>query len=105
MVFVSHEILGKNKSEKTERISPKDVTWENVPIFEEQVRRDVPIGTATDDVLSYLRRQEIKHTFHIPDKTVNKNTILAVLENLGRKGPFLVSLAEAVPPLLSSDGG
>jgi hypothetical protein len=40
-----------------------------------------------------LKRWEIKHAFHLPDRMLHKNTIMPVLENLGRKGPFLVSLA------------
>ena len=92
-ILIPNETMGQNKPESAERILPRSVTWENVATFEDQVRQDVPIRTPANEVAGYLERWEIKHAFHLPDRTRRKNAIVAVLENLGRKGPFLVSLA------------
>ena len=92
-MLIPNETMGQTKPESAERILPRSVTWENVATFEDQVRQDIPIGTPANEVADYLERREIKHAFARPDRTLRKNTIIAVLENLGRKGPFLVSLA------------
>jgi hypothetical protein len=63
-VLVPNETMGQNKPESAERILPKSVTWENVAAFEDQVRKDVPIGTPANDVVEYLRRWEIKRIRH-----------------------------------------
>ena len=90
---VFQKSFGQNEPESAGHILPRNVTAQNVAFFEEQVRKDIPIGTPASDVVDYLNFWKIKNEFHIQDRTVSKNTILAVLEDLGRSGPFRASLA------------
>ena len=49
-----------------ERIHPSEVTLENVEAFQEQVRRDLPVGTAKKDVEEYLINWGIRHLYLEP---------------------------------------
>lgn len=66
-----------------ERILPSDVTMDNHEAFQEQMRRDLPLGTAKADVEAYLTRWRIPYDFFGPNYGALGNSFHAVVEDLG----------------------
>ena len=76
------------------RILPSEVTHENLYAFQEQTRRDLPVGTAKQDVEAFLTRLNIRHTYLPPDSGYLEygNSFHAVLDDLGWYQGFAVKL-------------
>lgn len=72
---------------------PGEVTWENVDRFELQVRDDLPVGTPANKVVEYLDFWKLKHIVVDIDRAAYKKLIHAVIDDLGRRGPFRASLS------------
>ena len=66
-----------------ERILPNEVTLDNLEAFQEQMRRDLPVGTPKADVGAYLARWDISHHFFGTNYGSLGNSFHAVLEDLG----------------------
>jgi len=66
-----------------ERILPSEVTLENHDAFMDQLHRDLPLGTAKQDVEAYLARWEIPYYFLDARYGSFGNAYHAVLEDLG----------------------
>ena len=67
---------------------------ENVEAFQEQVRRDVPLGTAKADVEAYLTRWDIPHQYIGPRASYPPlgNSFYGLLEDIGYYHGFTPSL-------------
>lgn len=48
------------------RIPPSEVTLDNLEAFQEQLHRDLPVGTAKNDVEEYLMHWSIRHLYLEP---------------------------------------
>jgi hypothetical protein len=88
-VAVFHE-----SSASDARIMPNQVTLSNVEAFKEQMRGDLPVGTAKTTVEEYLARWKILHSFYGPEYGPNfENTFGARIPDIGRRlGLFPVDL-------------
>src|SRR5690348_6144834 len=64
---------GLSSSSRLAPIPPDEVNLENLPLFEAQLRRDLPVGTAKEDVEAYLTRWTIRHSFVPPDIGLGDN--------------------------------
>ncbi len=78
-----------------ERILPDQVNLANLEAFEEQMRHDLPVGTAKKDVETYLNRWRIRYGFidSAPIYGPDGNSFHAVLENIGKRSIFTARLS------------
>jgi hypothetical protein len=75
-----------------ERISPSEVTLDNLEAFEAQVRRDLPIGTSKEDVEAYLTRCGLPYDFFGPSPLYDGNSFQTTIENIGMRVVFMAHL-------------
>lgn len=85
--------LAQGDRDPGKRVSPGEVTWENVDRYELQVRDDLPVGTPANKVVEYLDFWKLKHIVVDMDRTASRKLIHAVIDDLGRRGPFRASLS------------
>jgi hypothetical protein len=78
---------------RTSRILASQVTLSNVELFKLQVIRDLPIGTAKEDVESYLTSLMVEHSFADTRSLIDQNTFYGGIENIGFRLGFPGSLA------------
>ena len=76
-----------------QRIPPSDVTLENLEAFQEQVRYDLPVGTAKRDVEEYLTLWQMPHDFFGRSYGSLGNSFHAVVEDLGLYHGFIPRLS------------
>ncbi len=76
------------------RISPHDVSVENVEAFKAQLRSDVPKGTPKGQVRAYLARLKINYRFVDPNpiKLDDSNYFQGKIDNIGMRSGFQTSL-------------
>jgi hypothetical protein len=77
-----------------ERISPSEVTLDNLEAFEAQMRRDLPIGTSKEDVEAYLTRCGLRYDFVglNPGYGPDANSFQTTIENIGIRVIFMAHL-------------
>jgi len=74
------------------RISPSEVTLDNLEEYEAQVRRDLPIGTPKEDVEAYLTRCGLPYDSIGPNPLYDANSFQTTIENIGIRVIFQASL-------------
>jgi len=98
LVVSSSALLGTrlvNAEDEDRSILPSDVTLANVEAFQEQMQRDLPVGTAKQDVEAYLTHWEIPHTYigGDPANLEYANSFHAALSDIGSRNFLRASLS------------
>ncbi len=94
MVGGATEVSANVMAVSQKRISPHDVSVENVEAFKAQLRDDVPKGTSKGQVRAYLARLKINYRFVDPNpiKLDDSNHFQGRIDNIGMRKGFQTSL-------------
>jgi hypothetical protein len=86
----------------SERIDPAEVNLLNMGVFKQQLRNDLPLGTAKEEVEVYLDRRKLTYHFVGPEELLpsSRNTFHLLIEDVG---PPLILLYLEIRIHLSDD--